>query len=273
MLSERLEASIRRYSWVGMNKLRRHVAEDFCHQAARLRYHLPRGVILLVTGFCVGSFTETDGPAGTLSVGLALRALGHTPVIVTDEYCRGVFEAEGLPVVYFPMDGGEEDARALLKQYHPVGLFSLERCGCNERNDYANMRGVSIRGNTAPIDLLFTLSRGLVPSVGVGDGGNEIGMGNLAGVIADELSLVPCVVPVDSLVIATVSNWGGYGICACLEEMTEQPLTPSFEQIHAFMERACGLGCVDGISRLPELSAFGLPPEVTHAILDAPKAA
>ncbi len=49
--------------------------------------------------------------------------------------------------------------------------------------------------NTARLDYLFEHG---IPSVGIGDGGNEIGMGNLAEVIPG----------VDRLVLASVSNWG-----------------------------------------------------------------
>ena len=46
----------------------------------------------------------------------------------------------------------------LLSKYAPVCLISIERCGHNLRNDYANMRGISIAGQTAPIDKMFELA-------------------------------------------------------------------------------------------------------------------
>ena len=45
-----------------------------------------------------------------------------------------------------------------------------------------------------------------IPTFGVGDGGNEIGMGNLKEVIMSKLALTPCDIEVDALIIATVSN-------------------------------------------------------------------
>ena len=71
------------------------------------------------------------------------------------------------------------------------------------------LRGVSISEHTAPIDELFVAYQGVIPSIGVGDGGNEIGMGKIAGAISRKLSLEPCVVSTDILVVATVDLTGG----------------------------------------------------------------
>ena len=266
---ETIEDIILRHSGRGMDILRPALPEDHCRRAAELLLSLPRGRVLMTTGFCVNEHAETDGPAGTWAVARALRAIGHTPVIVTDAFCEGIFEQEGLETVYFPMDGGRAEAEAILAEQRPVALFSLERCGLNAVGDYMNMRGRSIRERTAPVDALFLASEGRVPSIGIGDGGNEIGMGNVADLIAERLPLIPCVVRVDELVIATVSNWGGYGICAHLAARTGLPLTVSFDEYHSFMERAARFGCVDGISGLPELTEDGFPPEVTREILEA----
>lgn len=267
-----IEDIILRHSNRGMDLLRPAMSADFCCDAAQAMLALPRGTILLTTGFCVGNHAETDGPAGTWSVANALRRIGFHPVIVTDEYCRGIFEQEDLDTLYFPADGTAEQAKSLLQELHPVALFSLERCGLNFVHDYMNMRGVSIRSKTAPIDLLFTAAYGRIPTFGIGDGGNEIGMGCLADLIHAKLSIIPCMIPVDHLVIATVSNWGGYGLCAAMEAATGSRLMPSFHEIHAFMERAAAFGCVDGISGLPQLTEDGFPAEITQEILNALKA-
>ena len=201
----------------GMNILREHCAPDFCHEAARCIYDAPRGNVLLTTGFYVGGFGETDGPPGTMFLAKALYLLGFNPIIVTDDYCQGFFMNEKNKTVYVNNNMDEADYAAMLDQYAPTLLISIERCGRNIQGDYANMRGVSIADHNARVDWPFELgTRRGIPSVGVGDGGNEIGMGNLKEVISNELSLVPCEVEVSHLVIATVSNWGAYGLFACL---------------------------------------------------------
>lgn len=209
---------------------------------------LPRGNVLLTTGFYVAGFAETDGPSGTWAVALALKKLGFHPVIVTDDLSRNFYEPEGIETVYMSMEAGEKEAADLLEKYQPVLLFALERCGVNRSGDYQNMRGKSIRPFTAPCDLLFTLSEGRIPSMGVGDGGNEIGMGNLADVIAEKLPLVPCVVKVDYPLIATVSNWGGYGLCAAWSTLSGKNLLPSADAVIAFLQHCVDVGSVDGVS-------------------------
>ena len=268
-----IEEIILRYPERGMDLLAPHLPPDFCHQAAQAVLALPRGVVLLTTGFYVRGFAETDGPSGTWAVAKALERLGFHPVIVVDELCRGYFEPEGLETVYVPYDTEDAFLQGLLEQYQPVLLFALERCGINRVGEYMNMHGVSIRHHTAPIDRLFTLSHGRIPSIGVGDGGNEIGMGSLADIIAEKLPLCPCTVEVDHPLIATVSNWGGYGLCAALQQLTVLPLLPTFAQVRDFIARTVALGSVDGVIGVPQVTEDGYPLQITEEILDALKMA
>ena len=117
-------------------------------------------------------------------------------------------------VIEFPIAEVEESKRhaaELLEKLQPDLLISIERCGRNRNDEYLNMRARSITPNTARLDYLFDSN---IPSVGIGDGGNEIGMGNLIDVIpsVDSLPDDPAVSRVDRLIIASVSNWGGYGL-------------------------------------------------------------
>lgn len=253
----------------GMNILREHCAPDFCHAAARCIYDAPRGNVLLTTGFYVGGFGETDGPPGTLFLAKALYLLGFNPIIVTDDYCQGFFMTEHIQTVYVNNDMGEADYAAMLDAYDPTLLISIERCGRNIQGDYANMRGVSIADHNARVDWLFELgARRGIPSVGVGDGGNEIGMGNLKDVISGELSLVPCEVEVSHLVIATVSNWGAYGLCACLEELSGQPLLPRYSTDMDYLQYIVDLGAVDGVTKDHVATVDSYPTEVKQEILE-----
>ena len=253
----------------GMNILREHCAPDFCHEAARCIYDAPRGNVLLTTGFYVGGFGETDGPPGTMFLAKALYLLGFNPIIVTDDYCQGFFMTEHIQTVYVNNDMGEAEYAAMLDAYDPTLLISIERCGRNIHGDYANMRGVSIAEHNARVDWLFELgARRGIPSVGVGDGGNEIGMGNLKDVIANELSLVPCEVEVSHLVIATVSNWGAYGLCACLEELSGQSLLPRYSTDMDYLQYIVDLGAVDGVTKDHVTTVDSYPTEIKHEILD-----
>ena len=200
----------------------------------------------------------------------AVEALLNQPVIVTDALCKDYFEPMGLEVEYVPFDADASFYQDLLLKRDPVGLISIERCGINSKNDYANMRGVSIRENTATIDQLFSLAhkKGL-PTWGVGDGGNEIGMGNLKDVISKKLSLVPCVNKVDHLVIATVSNWGAFGMTAYLEKLTGVHVFPSYENMHKYLEQTVAIGSIDGVNKVHVCTVDGYPAEVEEEIVNA----
>lgn len=267
-----IEDIILRHGQRGMDLLRAYCDEDFCRAAAQCIYDAPRGNVLLTTGFYIaGCGTgETDGPPGTVFVAKALEALGFSPVIVTDDYCKPFFDIENIPTLCPGAEVGEDHYKNLLDEYAPTLLISIERCGRNTQGDYANMRGVSIAAHNARVDALFELGakRG-IPTIGVGDGGNEIGMGNLATVIADKLSLVPCEVTVEHLVLATVSNWGAYGLCAYLEQLSGKPLLPDYDTVMDYLTRIVALGCVDGVTKTQAATVDSYPTETKKEILDA----
>ena len=269
MRQESIEGIILRHSKRGMTILQRELPEDYCRIAAREILSWKRGTVLLTTGFYVAGFAETDGPLGTVAVSKALKKLGFRPVIVTDRYCEGYFEAEGIEPEYMDLNAEDSAAFEILNRYSPVGLLSIERCGRDRNGVYANMRGVDISGNTAPCDALFLAARGRIPMIGVGDGGNEIGMGRVADTVRNRLSLTPSEIGADILVIATVSNWGAYGIVAALSELTGLALLPSFAEAEAFLRMTVEKGSVDGISHehTPCVDGFGMDTE--KEILDA----
>jgi hypothetical protein len=80
------------------------------------------------------------------------------------------------------------------------------------------MRGTDISAHAAPLDQLF--SAGPWRTIGIGDGGNEIGMGCVPrSLIAQHVPLgevIGCVVPADFLIAAGVSHWGAYALLAAL---------------------------------------------------------
>ena len=245
----RLEELILRESRRGMDQIQDLLPRDFCAQAGRFVLSWPRGRVLLVTGFYVSGRGETDGPPGTKLLYDALLKLGFSPLIVTDRFCADYFRAAGTSFVIFGTDAGEEDLRSLLDGEKPVGLISTERCGRAADGRYINSRGQDIRAHMAPLDGLFLLFDG--PTVGIGDGGNEIGMGNLADGIQARLDRIPCTVKTDRLVIATVSNWGALGLCAALGQL------PSSAELLAAYDLCPLAGLIDGITCAPTLSEDG----------------
>ena len=268
--TETVEDIVLRYSRRGMHILREHLDENFCRLAAERMLTLKKGNILLTTGFYVDGHAETDGPLGTMTLANALRKVGYHPLIITALFCRGLFAMEGPDVTSMDIKDGWKEYGSLIREYDPVGMISIERCGRNTESDYVNMRGDSIKSRTARIDLLFELAmEHKIPTFGIGDGGNEIGMGNLKEVIQEELSLAPCEVTVDTLVISTVSNWGAYAVEAYMQQMKNVRLLPSYKEIKRYLETIVNMGSVDGVTGRQSASVDGFPLEVEREILES----
>ena len=267
--AESIEDIVLRHSGRGMDILRGYKTDKYAQKAAQIILGWERGTVFLATGFYVAGFAETDGPVGTLFLAKALKKLGFRPVILTDDFCKGFFEDEGIEVLYMPFDADVDWCMERLGSFTPVGLISIERCGENNEREYANMRGISISDKTAAADLFFRIALGIVPTIGVGDGGNEIGMGNVANIIEEKLSLKPCVVTVDELVIATVSNWGAYAIIAYLQKLTGEKVFFDFEEAQAFIKKTVDMGSVDGVLKKQIVSVDGFGMEIEKEIIDS----
>lgn len=144
-------------------------------------------------------------------------------------------------------------ARALRGYTHAV---AVERAGVAGDGTYRTMRGRVMDAFVAPLDVLLTggteAGRGaaahpstaptahaaaaaLVPglreeeeaspfpfrtSTGIGDGGNECGMGRVVTAVRASIAggdVIACVTPADALVAAGVSNWGAWAVLAAAE--------------------------------------------------------
>ncbi|EPY81560.1 hypothetical protein CB1_000726125 [Camelus ferus] len=100
-------------------------------------------------------------------------------------------------------------------------LVAIERVGRAADGNYYNARMVSIRHLVDPIDELFLAAQKIpgISSTGVGDGGNELGMGKVKEAVKRHIrngDVIACDVEADFAVIAGVSNWGGYALACAL---------------------------------------------------------
>ena len=242
----------------GISALRPHLPEDFCAQAARYVLEHP-GQVIIATGFYImmSDAPETDGPPGAFAIGNALRELGNPVAYTADEpmaYMMASWRArhrDPSPIIRFPIiedpNINGRFVQETIDNRQPALLISIERCSPDADGIYRNMRGRDISPQTARIDKLFGLG---LPSVGIGDGGNEIGMGNLADVVAgaDQLPDHPAVVGCDQLVISSTSNWGGYGLVAALSLEVGRNLLPDVDTDADCIRFLVDSGAVSGVS-------------------------
>ncbi len=269
-----------------MTKLAPFLPPDYCTLAARrLSEHAQR--VFIVTGFLVAGRCETDGPPGALALAEAVRLRGGTALLLSDGASARVLAAlqrQSAPVSLEAAAGMKEEAwsavvdvpvleRAALRTalaplvaaLQPTAVVAIERCGPGEDGFYRNMRGEDISAVTAPLDVLF---EGEVTTFGVGDGGNEIGLGALAQVCMREgVTDWPCVVRSTYPVLAAVSNWGAWGLLAAWSRAVGADLLPSEEEATRVIEEMVRLHCIDGVSRQERACVDGWTWEENLAVL------
>lgn len=265
----RFDEIILQHSTRGMDILYKEHPNTYCLNAAKALFALERGTVFLYTGFYVGGYAETDGPIGTYFLSKALKKLGFRPIIVTDAYCENYFLKEETLYLANEQCHDELTCKEILEEYDPVCHFSIERCGKNTEGLYANARGKDIGPYTVALDDLFALGARTKPSFGIGDGGNEIGMGYFKESIQEKLELNPCVVSCDYPIIASVSNWGAYGVIAYLQKLSGVPLLPSFDEVDGYLHHIFELGSVDGIHVKNVKSVDGKEWHIEEEILSA----
>lgn len=251
--------------------------------AATALHSAPR--VLIATGFTVAADTpETDGPPGAAALGRALRALGARVSYVTDAHNVPIVEAalkvhdEPLDVLAYPP--GDGHAAAWLERERPTHLVAIERPGRTSGGICCNLRGVPIDEWNVRIDELFIYSRegrtNRPVTVGVGDGGNEIGMGNVRGRLIRQrspLAPIASIVRVDHLVVAGTSNWGAYGIVAALARLTGRDLLHDPRVEPRVIEACVAAGASDGVTRERVATVDGLSADVHAAVVELFRAA
>ncbi|MDY0096249.1 MAG: DUF4392 domain-containing protein [Candidatus Vecturithrix sp.] len=252
-----------------IHQLQKYLPRNFCEQAADAILAHP-GRVLITTGFWVAGTCETDGPIGAIVLADVLSDMGSDPVFVTDRYCVEILRGcRQYRVIDFPIASHQESqaiAQSLLAEERPVLLISIERCGMSQDGHYYNMRRVDVSEHTAKIDHLFLE---FPHSIGIGDGGNEIGMGNLAKEIAAEaLPITPCVTRVQHPLIATVSNWAAYGIVAYLSQK-QQCDYMRYVAVRTILAQLVAQGVVDGVLKEPVMSVDGFEIETIETIVAA----
>lgn len=249
----------------GMDTLANAMRPGWCARAADLILAHP-GTVLIGTGFPVGVTFETDGPVGAIALYQVLEAIGSRPIMVCGPPLSRVFNNR-FALFELPINDRKKTlpiVEHILKEARPDLIVSIERPGMARDGRYYNMRKENITDRVAKFDVL--LERAGCPSLAIGDGGNEIGMG-VVGRALDRLPIIPSVTSCDVLVISTVSNWGVYGIIAELGVRLKQDLFGCFvpEAIFDFLVSG---GAVDGVTRTAAISEDGFALDVGLSIIE-----
>ena len=264
-LSRELEALLVVRNLRGMQQLQSNLKPGYLLRSARLIQDNP-GTVLIGTGFPVTHTFETDGPVGAIALYQGLAAIGSRPVLVCGEplYSALVGEYQCLRIRDNELEQAPAQTRELLDQYQPSLIISIERPGLSAEGRYFNMRGEDITERCACFDYFVTDSD--LPSIGIGDGGNEIGMGKVYDALK-ALAIIPSRTACDELVIADVSNWAAYGILAMLGKLRGEDLLADIQPL-AILEYLSAMGSVDGVTRENTLTEDSLCFSAGQALLE-----
>ncbi|WP_439623118.1 glutamate cyclase domain-containing protein [Gemmata sp.] len=259
-------------------------AGDF-EAACRVLTRVPRVTLSIITGFFIPTATppapETDGLLGAVFLASSLPRLGDCVIINTEpQGMKAVLSglrAIGIPssamqheqpneltmLAGVTVDYGDELDAA------PWHFLALERAGPASDGRAYSMRGRDISDQLHRSLSVFskpTINRNYT-NLGIGDGGNEIGMGKIPHeTVVKNIpngDLIHCRVPTDHLIVAGVSNWGAYALAAGVYVLREvKPPADLFDpdrerEILEVMVRAGPL--VDGVTGQQTATVDGLP--------------
>lgn len=236
---------------------------------------------LILTGFPVrgAELGETDGPPGALAVGKALELLGQQVAYATDTHSATLLEMGrthlGMSAEVHPFVPNSE-AAALIRLYtdfKPDLIFAIERPGKAADGHCHSMRGEILSDLTPSLDLFFELAaRDQKPTLAIGDGGNEIGMGRLYEKIIKQVPKgdeIAAVTAADVLMPASVSNWGAYVLIGALSLLSGKNLLIPSETASELLHTMVDMGAVDGATKLRQTTVDGYSYEENQSIIMA----
>lgn len=275
--------------------------------AARHLEELNTGdAIFIITGSLTRAsvspdIAENDGPIGAAVLARTLsRGFNAIPVIIVDASIRDrvakMVEFAGLNVVTSSQakvatslprftgvavieNGALEDiaardsAKHLLREYEPKAVVCCERAGLSADGTYRNALGQDYSEGREKLDYIVELAQSEnIPTIGIGDGGNEIGMGAIKEAVATHVpngDVLCAETATDVLIPAGVSNWGCYAIAAALAILRKTPAlahTPEAER--RLLDFSPSAGLVDGMSGMLDATADGMHPNVHASVVE-----
>jgi hypothetical protein len=239
----------------------------------------PPAHVGIVTGAAVPDHMpagENDGPLGSVVLARALVRMGHRVSIYTDPPAappiESLIERTGIDVstVHLGLhDAGQQDIIAAELDV----AVAVERHGGNPNGNLYGVTGLPRHPFRSNVDHLFkAMTQKGKPTLGVGDGGNEVGFGKVYDVLCarmPEFNLkdktecgggIFTVIPADVLVVGTSSNLGCYGIVAALAlKRGQADLCHTADEERAVVAYGVELGLTDGGSGQQIAAIDGVP--------------
>jgi hypothetical protein len=182
-------------------------------------------------------------------------------------------------VLSFPpstLDEAMREAEKVIQYSNPSLVISSEQMGRNVKGVYHTAFGFGlVSGSEKRIDrldhVLDAARASKIPTISVGDNGNEMGLGTIEDAVRKyqpwgDKCRCPCgsgiatSVRADIAFPATISNWGCYGIEACLAHLMGSADIMHDEDVQKRILHSCAdTGCPDGATSLTTPTEDGTP--------------
>lgn len=279
----------------GISNIQPSVEGDLCKAIDDIFSH-PNPGIIIVTGFYIPSAeypaAETDGPLGAAMLINALACAKIPALMVTDSMCIDVVKAaieddvdssKLISLTQKDFNNGNE-ASVWFKLTQSLGkeithIISIERLGKTATGSYYDMKANCLDEYVVPIDNLIEYAhKSGVCTIGIGDGGNEIGMGCIdKRLMTDNIPnghVIASIIKTDYLLVCGVSNWGGMAMVASIGVVCPEILECINKILnknnhHKVLVNMVSNGkAIDGVTKKEEFTVDGMDESVHLEILD-----
>jgi hypothetical protein len=222
--------------------------------------------IAIVTGIVIDKHLpkgEVDGPIGAAVLGRALAKLGHKVDLLMEsqmeDVAQGLIKTLGYDGKVVLTDGRSADeVKGWANDYDAA--VTVEKLGRNSQGLRHSVNGMPLAksGDYYIDDFIEAMNDKGKLTIGIGDGGNEIGFGKM---YADVQKVVlyakdcgcPChggiatTTATKHMIPAAVSNYGAYTVAAALALAAKDPdLMVDGAMVKKLIEGVIALGCLDG---------------------------
>jgi D-glutamate cyclase len=232
-------------------------AKGNLEEAAKSIAQHPNPHVGIIAGFFVRHANppspETDGLNGMGQLAAGLTEAGIPVTLISDVPCgKAVWAVSkvlphevGLEIAAVNDDSVRQLRRHLEASKRPIThLVAIERCSLAADGKPHREHGWDISGDTAPLDYLFedTGWKASWRTIGIGDGGNEIGMGVLpADIVEKDIpngALIAARTKADFLIVSGVANWGAYALLAAIAAVRPDKSSALLKHFNGNMEHA-----------------------------------
>jgi hypothetical protein len=243
--------------------------------------------VVIVTGAAVPEHMpagENDGPFGATALAASLTAIGHTVEIATDPECAPSIAAllrwRGVAATVTVLGMNDTAQQEAIARGGEV-FVGIERLGGNINGHLHGINGKVRDAFRTRVDTIFRTATALGrTTIGIGDGGNEVGFGKIREALIARLpehnqaEATPCgggifsALATDILMVGSTSNLATYGVLAALA-MRRNDLSlchdPDVEEQMHYV--GVGLGLTDGGGGGVIADCDGIPAKANAAMV------